>query len=177
MGRRMKQRTKQGFLEQPLAYGDEVLVGGVRGKTLGGGWVDGVVQMQHPSGRVTVRIRGRNHVVSRNDVVPKRLSFTVRLPAELGRPQARRPLTPEREALTGEHWWVDDDEITIRDEHGLIVAVAAGPEDAQLIARAPHMQHAIQRALERLEHETGAPLGLVIAQLRSALSPARKVSD
>jgi hypothetical protein len=34
------------------------------------------------------------------------------------------------------------------------------------------MQHAIQRTLERLEHETGAPLDAVIAQLKPALSPA-----
>jgi hypothetical protein len=33
------------------------------------------------------------------------------------------------------------------------------------------MQHAIQRALERLEHETGAPLDSVIAQLKAALAP------
>jgi hypothetical protein len=33
------------------------------------------------------------------------------------------------------------------------------------------MQHAIQRALERLEHETGAPLNDVIAQLQAALDP------
>ena len=126
---------------------------------------------QHPSGRVTVRIRGRNHVVSRKEVVPKRLSFTVQVPAELGRPEVpvEHP-TAERPPLSQEHWWVDEDEVTVRDENRLIVATAAGPEDARLIARAPRMQHAIQRALERLEHETGAPLDSVIAQLKAALA-------
>jgi hypothetical protein len=72
---------------------------------------------------------------------------------------------------------VDEDAVTIRDENRLIVAVAAGPEDAELLARAPQMQHAIQRTLERLEHETGAPLGHVIAQLWAALSAATEVGD
>jgi hypothetical protein len=131
MGRRTKQRSRPGLLKQPLAYGDEVLVGGIRGKTLGSAWVEGVVQKQHPSGRVTVRIRGRNHLVSRKDLVPKRFSFTVRVPAELGRPEdAPDPSTTKREAGAGEHWWVDEDGITVRDENRLIVAVAAGPEDA-----------------------------------------------
>ena len=31
------------------------------------------------------------------------------------------------------------------------------------------MQHAIQRTLERLEHENGAPLDSVLALLRAAL--------
>lgn len=42
--------------------------------------------------------------------------------------------------------------MTVRDENRLIVAVAAGPGDAELIARAPQVQYAIQRALERLQH-------------------------
>jgi len=70
-----------------------------------------------------------------------------------------------------EVWWVDEDGVTVRDENRLIVAVAAGPADAELIARATAMHHAISRALERLEHETGAPLGRIIAQLSAALSP------
>jgi hypothetical protein len=70
--------------------------------------------------------------------------------------------------------------MTVRDENRLIVAVAAGSEDAELIARAPEMLEAIQRTLERLEHETGAPgpsLGQVIAQLRAALFPVTEVGD
>ena len=166
------QPSSPGLLGQPLAYGTEVLVCGIRGKRLGNGWVEGFVMKQHPSGRVTVRIHGRNHVVSRKEVVPKRLSFTVAVPEELGRPEAPpRPVRPQRQPLGEEHWWVDEDEVTVRDENRLIVAVAAGPEDAELIARAPQMQHAIQRALERLEHETGAPLDSVIAQLKAALAP------
>ena len=173
MGAGTEHHSSPGLLSQPLSYGDEVLVGGIRGKILGGGWVEGVVLKQHPSGRVTVRIRGRNHLVSGKDVVPKRLSFTVQVPADLGRPEeAPEPSTTEREAITGEHWWVDEDGITVRDENRLIVAVAAGPEDAELIARAPQMEHAIRRALDRLEHETGAPLDGLIAQLKAALSPA-----
>jgi hypothetical protein len=175
-----EQHGSPGLLDQPLSYGTEVLVGGIRGKILGGsGWVDGFVMKQHPSGRVTVRIRGRNHVVSRKEVVPKRLSFTVQVPAELGRPGVpAEAVQTERQPLSQEHWWVDDeDEITVRDENRLIVAVAAGPDDAELIARAPRMQHAIQRALERLEHETGAPLGDVIAQLKAAVAPAFTSAD
>ncbi len=119
---------------------------------------------------MTVRIHGRNHVVSGKDVLPKRLSFTVRLPAELGRPEAAAEAsTTERQPLSHECWWVDEDGITVRDENRLIVAVAAGPEDADLIARAPQMQEAIQRALEQLQHETGASLESVIAQLKAAL--------
>lgn len=63
----MSSTTREGrhsLLKAPLSYGDQVLVGGIRGKILGGGWVEGVVQKQHPSGRVTVRTHGRNHVVS-----------------------------------------------------------------------------------------------------------------
>jgi hypothetical protein len=82
-------RLVTGLSRAPLPYGDQVLVGGIRGKILGGGWVDRVVQKQHPSGRVTVRIHGRNHVVSGKEVLPKRLSFTVRIPAELARPERR----------------------------------------------------------------------------------------
>ena len=168
-----KQHSTPSLLDQSLTYGTEVLVGGIRGKIFGAsGWVEGFVMKQHPSGRVTVRIHGRNHVVSRKEVVPKRLSFTVAVPEELGRPEAPpRPVRPQRQPLGEEHWWVDEDEVTVRDENRLIVAVAAGPEDAELIARAPQMQHAIQRALERLEHETGAPLDSVIAQLKAALAP------
>jgi hypothetical protein len=171
MGGREKKRSRAGLLEQPLAYGTEVLVGGIRGRILcGSRWVEGFVMKQHPSGRVTVRIRGRNHVVSRKEVVPKRLSFTVQVPAELGRPEVPdEPVRTEQRPV--EHWWVDEDEVTVRDENRLIVATAAGPEDAQLIARAPRMQHAIQRALERLQHETGAPLDSVIEQLAPALDP------
>ncbi len=155
--------------KMPLSYGDQVLVGGIRGKLRGGGWVEGIVQQQHPSGRVTVRIHGRNHVVSGKEVLPKRLSFTVRIPAELAPPRdADEALASEPAPLSQERWWVDEDEVTVRDENRLIVATAAGPEDAELIARAPRMQKAIQRTLERLEHETGAPLGHVIAQLRAA---------
>ena len=147
-------------------------MGGIRGKMLGGGWVEGVVQKHHPSGRVTVRIHGRNHVVSGKEVLPKRLSFTLRIPAELTHPRdADEGLTSEPTLLSHERWWVDEDEVTVRDENCLIVALAAGPEDAELISRAPQMQEAIQRTLERLQHETaGAPLGQVIAQLRAAAS-------
>ena len=60
-------------------------------------------------------------------------------------------------------------QMTVRDENCLIVAVAAEPADAEVIARVSQMRHAIQRALERLEHETGAPLDSVIAaQCRAA---------
>jgi len=163
------QKGRHSLLKTPLSYGDQVLVGGIRGKILGGGWVEGVVQKHHPSGRVTVRIQGRTHVVSGKEVLPKRLSFTLRIPAELARPRdADQAMNGEPQPLSQERWWVDEDEITVRDENRLIVAVAAGPEDAELIARAPQMQEAIQRALERLEHETGAPLGHVIEQLRAA---------
>jgi hypothetical protein len=172
------QPSSPGLLSQPLAYGTEVLVGGIRGKRLGNGWVEGFVMKQHPSGRVTVRIHGRNHVVSRKEVVPKRLSFTVAVPEELGRPEAAPgPVRPQRQPLGEEHWWVDEDEVTVRDENRLVVAVAAGPEDAELIARAPQMQHAIQRTLERLEHETGAPLNDVIAELKAAVAPAFTSAD
>jgi hypothetical protein len=127
---------------------------------------------------VTVRIRGRNHVVSRKEVVPKRLSFTVQVPAELGRPELPdEPAKTERRSISQEQWWVDEDDITVRDENRLIVATAAGPEDAELIARAPQMQHAIQRTLERLEHETGAPLDSVVAQLNAALSAPTNGQD
>ena len=171
-------KGRHGLFKTPLSYGDQVLVGGIRGRVLGGGWVEGVVQKQHPSGRVTVRIHGRNHVVSGEEVLPKRFSFTLRLPAEVARPDgAAEPMTAEREPRSQERWWVDEDGITVRDENRLIVAVAAGPDDAELIARAPRMQHAIQRTLERLQHETGAPLGHVIAQLRAALFPVTEVGD
>jgi hypothetical protein len=167
-----QQHSTPSLLDQPLTYGTEVLVGGIRGKRLGNGWVEGFVMKQHPSGRVTVRIRGRNHVVSRKEVVPKCLSFTLRVPAELGCPAVpAEPASTERRPLSQERWWVDEDEVTVRDENRLIVATAAGPDDAQLIARAPQMHHAIQRTLERLEHETGAPLDSVIAQLKAALAP------
>jgi len=134
-------RVGTGLLKAPLSYGDQVLVGGIRGKILGGGWVDGVVQKQHPSGRVTVRIQGRNHVVSGKEVLPKRHSFTLRLPAELARPEdAEQAFASEPALLSHERWWVDEDEMS--DENRFIVAVAAAPEDAELIARAPRVQEA-----------------------------------
>ena len=160
-----------GLLQQPLSYGTRVLVGGIRGKILGNGWIEGIVQKQHPSGRVTVRIRGRNHVVSGKEVIPRSISFTVRVPADLSAPAPSSAPPRTTAPQVPEHWWVDDDGLTVRDENRLIVATAAGPDDAQLIARAPAMEHAIARALERLEHETGAPLGSVLAQLKAALEP------
>jgi len=109
----MSSTTKKlltGLLKAPLSSGDQVLVGGIRGRILGGGWVEGVVQKQHPSGRVTVRIHGRNHVVSGKEVLPKRLSFTLRIPAELAHPRdADQPMNGEPEPLSQEHWWVDKD--------------------------------------------------------------------
>jgi hypothetical protein len=50
---------------------------------------------------------------------------------------ADEALTSEPEPLSQEPWWVDDDGVTVRDENSLILAVAAGPEDAEFIARAP----------------------------------------
>ena len=70
--------------------GDQVLVGGIRGKILGGGWVEGVVQKQHPSGPVTFRIHGRNHVVSGKEV------FRSASPSPFGFPLN----SPVRETLT-----------------------------------------------------------------------------
>lgn len=47
--------------------------------------------------------------------------------------------------------------MTVRDENRLIVATAARPEDAELIALVRQMHHAIQRTLERSSTRRGHP--------------------